>query len=599
MKKGILCIMLAAIFVFSSFLFAFAGSTPTTAAVDSVSSSTTSETVSPTVSGDNSQPVSGNKFKAGTYTGISEGRNGPVVVQVTFGENVITDVKVVTHNETYTVGDIPMNTYPELIVKNQSLAVDNVSGATISSSALITAIRQCVTNAGGNIQQLSTPIAKNLKPAADTTADVVVVGGGASGMTAAVAAASEGKKVILVEKLGFLGGTSAYSCESFGSSESELHKSLSIPATSDQMYENYVKSNPKGVPEAFNILAHKNGEAANWLKSIGAPLSVTNSGFSVTSNREAGKMGTVIVSALINEVKKTGVDSRVNTKATSLVMENGAVAGVKVAGPAGDYTIKAKSVILATGGFAANNEMVSKYKPELKGYNHSSSRGNTGDGQLMAEAVGAQLKDMDNIRVNFTYHRDGYRVYYMGSLPNNGAIFVNNEGKRIINDQAGYGVGMNVVAQGGTGWMIFDRSIIDSIQDVRDYYNLGIYVSAPTIEELADKIGVDKKNLTETVNRYVGFVKKGVDEDFGRKMLTMTFDEAPYYACKMTCQVQGTFGGVATDTNAQVLTTAGKVIPGLYAAGECASVGTYGANPMAVNVVYGRIAGKNAANYVK
>ncbi|MCR4435997.1 MAG: flavocytochrome c [Clostridiales bacterium] len=546
-------------------------------------------------------PASASKslYQAGTYTAIGNGRNGPIVVQVKFSNDAITDVRVVSHNETYHVGDIPIKTYPDLIVKNQSLAVDVVSGATISSTALLSAIRQCVKDAGGDPSKLNAPIPADVKAATDTTADVVVVGGGAAGMTAASTAASAGKKVILVEKLAFLGGTSAYSIESFGASETKVHKTLGVTATADDMYANYIKSYPKGIPQAFNVLAHKSGEAANWLWSIGAPLTVTNSTFSVTASREAGKMGQIITSALMDEVKKRGVDCRVNTRATELVMEGGAVAGVKVKGPAGEYTIRAKSVILATGGFAANNEMVAKYKPELKGYKNSCSVGATGDGQLMAEAVGAQLRDMDNIRVNFTYYTDGLRVYYMGSLPNTGAIFVNKDGKRFINDQAGYGAGMAVVAQGGTGWMIFDQSLIDSIQDVREYYNLGIFVSAPTIEELADKIGVDKKNLAATVERYVGFVKKGVDEDFKRTMLNMTFDEPPYYACKMTCHVQGTFGGIATDTNAQVLKKDGTVISGLYAAGECASVGTYGANPMLTNVVFGRIAGQNAAAYVK
>lgn len=538
-------------------------------------------------------------YKAGTYTGIGDGRNGPIVVQVDFTEDAIKDVRVVTHNESHTIGDAPINTYPNLIVKNQSLAVDVVSGATITSVGMMAAVRQCVQDAGGDPAKLNAKASSDVQPAADTTTDIVVVGGGSAGLTAASFAAASGEKVILVEKLGFMGGTSAYSIEGFGASESKVHKGLSVPATSDIMYENYIKGNPTGIPEALNVLAHKNGQAADWLRSIGAPLTVTSSGFSVTSSREAGKMGQVIVSALIAEAKKNGVDCRVNTRATELVMEGGAVAGVKVKNPTGEYTIKAKSVIIATGGFGANNEMVSKYWPELKGYNFSCTPGATGDGQLMAEAVGAELVDMANIRVNFTYHADGPKVYYMGCLPNTGAIFVNNGGKRFINDQASYGAGKVVVAQGGTGWMIFDQSMVDSIQDVREYYNLGIYESAPTIEALADKIGVNKVNLVDTVNRYKGFVEKGVDEDFGRPMLNLTFDEAPYYACKMTCHVQGTFGGIKTGTDAQVLTADGKAIPGLYAAGECASVGTNGANPMAVNIVFGRIAGESAVAYTK
>lgn len=545
------------------------------------------------------QPAEKTTYKAGTYTAVGNGRNGPIVVQVEFTSDAIKDIKVVSHSETYNVGDVPIESYPELIVKNQSLGVDVVSGATITSHALLSAIRECVKQAGRDPAEIEKPIPKAAAAANDTSADVVVVGGGAAGMTAATYAAMAGKKVILVEKLAFLGGTSAYSIESLGASETIVHKGLGVKATADDMYKNYVKSNPKGVPEAFDILAHRNGQAADWLRSIGAPLTVASSPFSVTSAREAGKLGQVITSALMAEVKKRGVDCRVNTKAIQLLTENGAVTGVRVKGPSGEYSIKAKAVVLATGGFAANNEMVAKYRPELKGYKFSCSPGATGDGQLMAQAVGAQLADMDNVRVNYLYHTNAGRVYYMGSLANTGAIFVNQDGKRFINEQLSYNAGKDVVGQGGTGWMIFDQSLVDSIQDVREYNNLGLFVKADTIEELADKIGINKANLVETVKRYAGFVKNGKDEDFGRPMLNLTFDEPPYYACKLTCHVQGTFGGIKTDTSTRVLNTENKVIPGLYAVGECAAVGTYGANPMAVNVVFGRIAGENAAAYAK
>ena len=283
--------------------------------------------------------------------------------------------------------------------------------------------------------------------------------------------------------------------------------------------------------------------------------------------------------------------------ATELVMENGAVAGVKVKNDAGEYTIKAKAVILASGGFGADNEMVAQYQPSLKGYNHSCTVGAKGDGHKMAVAVGAQLGNMEHVRVNFTYTTNGVRVYYMGCLPNTGAIVVNEAGKRFVNDQGGYGVGMKVVEQGGSCWAIFDQSMIDGMADVREYGELGMYESAATIEELAAKSGVDAAGLAETIETYKGYVAAGKDEEFGRAMLNLTFDEAPYYACKLTAHVQGTFGGIVTNTATEVTDESGAAIPGLYAAGECAYVGTNGANPMTVDVVFGGIAGVNAAAY--
>lgn len=555
-------------------------------------------TAAQTTAAQTAQDAKASTFKAGTYTGISQGRNGAIVIQMDFSDEAITDVRVISQNETYNTGDIPIREYPDLIVEHQTLNVDIVSGATISSVAFLDAARDCVRQAGADPSSLNIAI-PTTAVAENTSTDIVVVGGGAAGMTAAAKAATAGASVILLEKLDFLGGTSAFSIEAFGSTEDVVHAGLGNPMSSDGNYEGYIKSNPTGNPDAFRILADENGNAANWLRSIGAPMTVTGGVNSVATSREAGKMGQVITAALMDEVKKLGVDVRVGNAATELLTENGAISGVKVINDAGEYTISAGAVILASGGFGADNDMVSKYVPSLKGYDNSCSIGATGDGHKMAAAVGAQLDNMEAVRVNFTYYTDGLRYYYMGCLPNTGAIVVNEDGERFVNDQGGYGVGMQVVDQGGVAYAIFDQSMVDAIQDVREYYELGIFESADTIEGLADKIGVNADGLKKTIETYKGYVANGSDEEFHRSMLNLTFDEAPYYACKLTCHVQGTFGGIVTTTAAEVTDANNAAIPGLYAAGECAYVGTNGANPMSVDVVFGTIAGENAAAYVK
>ena len=539
----------------------------------------------------------GGKYNPGIYLAIGAGRGGPIPIEVEFTKDAIKNVRVLSHNETHLIGNIPVERYPELIVKNQSLAIDVVSGATISSFAVLNGVRDAVVKAGGNPDSLRSPVHWQTDPATDVQTDVVVIGSGASGLSAAINAAEAGKKVILVEKLTIVGGTSIYSIESFGASETLVHKALGVSATWQTNYNMLVNGNPKGKPEAFEVLAKNNGQAADWLRSIGALLPVTSSPVSVAPSREVGKMGVTITAALIAEAKKKGVEIRANTKATELVLSGGAVSGVKVENANGAYTIQAKSIVIASGGFAANNEMVSKYKPDLKGYHFSSSPGATGDGQRMAEAAGAQLNDMDYIRVNFTYHTKQGIVYYTGSLANTGAVFVTNDGVRVVNEGGGYGVGPTVAEKyDGQGWMIFDSSIVQGVQDVREYYQLGLYESAPTLGELADKTGINKANLIKTIDAYKGYVAQGKDPEFNRALLTMTFDEPPFYACKFTCHIQGTFGGISTNLNTQVLKADGNAIPNLFAAGECASVGTWGANPMATNVVFGRIAGKAAAN---
>lgn len=535
----------------------------------------------------------------GEYYGVGQGRNGAIVVKVTVGENSIDAIEVVSQNETYNTGSVPCELYPELIVANQSLNVDLVSGATISSAAFLTAVKDAITRAGGDPAQFNADVAPANVAHEDTEADVVVVGAGGAGMTAAIHAAYAGKKVILLEKLAIVGGTSNYSIEGYGAVGDKTHVALGSDTTAEMLAESFINSYPNGDPAALTLFAQKNGEGADWLRSIGAQLTVAAGQTSVATSREVGELGNAIISALKAECLKAGVDLRTSSKATELVMDNGAVAGVKVSTAHGDYTISTKAVVLATGGFGANNEMVSQYYPALSGYNFSCSTGATGDGHLMAQAVGAELKNMDYIRVNFTYTtaKNGY-YYYMGSLFNTGAIFVNDDGQRFVNDQGAYGVGLKVVDQGGSGWAIFDNSLIEGVADVRKYGDLGLYESADSIEELADKIGVNKQNLVDTIEKYKTYVANGKDEEFGRAMLNMTFDEGPFYACRMTCRVQGTFGGISTDVDTQVLTADGTVIPGLFAAGECANDGTWGANPASVNIVFGRIAGEKAAAYV-
>ncbi|MGI6151401.1 MAG: FAD-binding protein [Christensenellales bacterium] len=548
-------------------------------------------------------PVNGDQqaktgMTPGDYYGVGNGRNGAIVVKVTVGESSIDAIEVISENETYNTGSVPVALYPGLIVENQSPNVDMVSGATITSAALLTAVRDAITRAGGDPAQFGAPVSPIEVPHADTEAEVVVIGAGGAGMTAAIHAAYAGKKVILLEKLGIVGGTSNYSIEGFGAVGDKTHNALGSDITAEALAGTLINGNPNGTPEALTVLANNNGAAADWLRSIGAPMTVAAGQTSVTTSREVGELGNTIISALKAECLKAGVDLRINSKATELVMQDGAVAGVKVSTAHGDYTISAKAVVIATGGFGANNELVSQHYPALKGYNFSCTAGATGDGHLMAQAVGAELKNMDYIRVNFTYTTadNGY-YYYMGSLFNTGAVFVNDNGQRFVNDQGAYGVGLKVVEQGGSGWAIFDNSLIEGVADVRNYGELGLYVKADSIEELADKIGVNKANLVQTIENYKGYVANGKDEEFGRAMLNMAFDEGPFYACRMTCRVQGTFGGINTDVDTQVLTADGTVIPGLFAAGECANDGTWGANPAAVNIVFGRIAGEKAAAY--
>lgn len=536
---------------------------------------------------------------SGTFTGVGAGRGGAIVVRVTLDAGKITDIEVVSENETPNVGTRPVEQFPALIIENQSLEIEPISAATLSSVAFLAAVSDALTQAGVDPASYAGPV-EVPAPSMEAECDIAVIGSGGAGLAAAIRAAQAGKSVVVLEKTGVIGGTSNFTIESYGSVGDLTHVALGSPMDAATLAANLTEANPKGRQEAFEVFAQNNGAQADWLRSIGCEFTVAGAQNSVASSREVGPVGVAVIAALQAEAVKLGIDMRLNSAATALVMgDDGSVAGVEVTTPAGDYTLNAKAVIIAAGGYGASSEMRAKYNDMFADLGFSCCCGCTGDGINMAEAVGAQLENMDYVRVNFTYNMAPTGLYYMGSLFNTGAIFVNQAGQRFVNDQGGYGVGPTVVEQeGGTGWAIFDDSIVKPGGDVRGYAKLGLFVDADTIEELAEKCGIDAEGLAATVEAYKGYVAAGEDPEFGRAMLNMTFDEPPFHACQMTCQAQGTFGGIKCDVDAQCLDANDAPIPGLYAVGESASIGTYGANPASVNVVFGFIAGTNAAEYV-
>ncbi|MCL1991632.1 MAG: FAD-binding protein [Spirochaetes bacterium] len=537
-------------------------------------------------------------FTPGTFIGVGPGLYGPIVVEVAMpSANTISAIRVISHDETHNTGNIPLEILPRLIVENQSLQVDLIAGATISSMAFMVAVHDALSTAGASPASFTGPAVQYV-PHADTTADVVVIGAGGAGMTAAIHAAMEGSNVILLERLAFVGGTSNYILEGFGSVGSITHSVLGTGVTPAALAQILATNNPNGIPAAFQVLAQNNGWAANWLRSIGSPMTVSSGPAVVQTSREVGEIGVAMVSALRHEALRVGVDLRVNSRATELIMEDGAVAGVRVSTRMGDYTIRAPAVILATGGFAANNALVAQHFPALAGYGSASSPGNTGDGHLMAQAVGALLTNMDHIRVNYTYATapNGY-FYYVASIVNTGGILINGSAQRFMNDQIGFPGGHIARVQEGPLWMVFDNALRDGIREVRRLGDLGMFVTSDTLEGLVQQMGLNQAAFMNTIENYRAFAAAGVDGAFGRPLVNMSFDRPPFHALQVHVRVQGTFGGVNTNLETEVMGTDGNIIPGLFAAGEVADEGTWGQNPAAVNIVFGRIAGLNAAAF--
>lgn len=435
---------------------------------------------------------------------------------------------------------------------------------------------------------------------ADTQADIVVIGGGGAGMTAALKATEAGASVILLEKEDVLGGNTRLGSSVFNAAGSTMQKDAGVDATPEAFAEKLTKSNTAADPEAIRILAENSGAAADWLSSIGMDLSRVFNTFG-HGPADGSAPGALIVEALNNEMDAKGVDYRTGNLATGILRdESGAVSGVTVSTDEGDYTIETKAVILASGGFGANSEMVAEYDPRWEGLSYSCSASATGEGTQIAIEAGAAVSNMTNVKVNPTaLYLNDTDCISMAPLRINGCIMVSHDGVRICNEEGAYTPNSEIIMNnGGEVYMVFDQTLIDSVAAISNYNDMGYFLKADTLEELADQMDVDKEAFLETCATWTTYAQNGEDPDFGKPNFTTDLTNAPYYAVLVKPAVQGTFGGITTNYNAEVLDTEGNVIPGMYAAGECADDGTMGEAPLTVNVVFGTIAAENAVAYV-
>lgn len=427
----------------------------------------------------------------------------------------------------------------------------------------------------------------------DETVDAVIVGGGGAGMTTAIRLVEGGKNVVLVEKQGILGGATNLAATYFVAVNTPVQQEAGMGMAIEDYVASQVEANPLTSAENLTTLLERSEDSRQWLLGLGVDLTRPMSYYQVGIS-DGSSLGVAIVTALTAEVDRVGVDYRVNTRATEIVMEDGKAAGVKVEGPDGAYTIYAKDVVLAAGGFAASPEMVAKYAPEWEGAASTTAAGNTGDAFVMAEAVGASLKDMDNVRMNpgvYVDERGG--AYSLSVARAEGGIMVNMNGERFCNDYASDYTVMSrqiMEQEGDHVYIVFDQASVDRSERLASFGERGYFLQADTLEELAELMGVPAENLTATVERYRGFVDTGVDEDFGRTTaMTSRIDQAPYYAVPCIPGIQVTLGGIEVNGNMQVLDTQGAVIDGLYAVGECANDGLYGGAPTNINVTFGTL----------
>lgn len=444
-------------------------------------------------------------------------------------------------------------------------------------------------------------------------ADIVVIGAGGAGMTAAIQAMQDGAtNIVILEKMAITGGNTTRSTGGLNAAATKYQEKADI----EDSVELFVKDTMTGGkdlndPALVQTMAENSAAAVDWVNEIGGDLTVVGqfAGASVMRIHrptDTSAVGPMLVTALNNKVAELNIPVLLNTKATELIVDDtGVITGVKAEGADGEITINCKAVVLATGGFGANSDMVVGYSPALAGFATTNHSGATGDGIVMATAIGAGLTDIEQIQTHPTVNPDTSDMYTEG-VRGNGAMLVNAEGKRFISEMETRDVVSKAILEqtGGYCWLVFDETVRISLKAIETYISMGIIYESDTVAGLAEKINVDPAGLQETFKTYAKYVANKNDEEFGRIDTSMGSDLSTpnFYAGKCAPAVHHTMGGVKINPETQVLTQDGVAIPGLYAAGEITG-GVHGANRLGGNavadiVIFGRIAGTNAQAYV-
>lgn len=596
---------------------------------------------------------------SGDFTGTAKGFGGDVSVTLTLTDGAITGCTAEGKDETQGVGSEAIAQMPGKIAESGSIAVDGVSGATATSTAIKEAAAAALTAAGLNPDDYKTVVEKDAA-AEDSTvdADVVVVGAGGAGMTAAITAAAEGKSVVVLESQSMVGGNSVRATGGMNAAktvyqdENEFGESAGVEKTLKTAAEKYAdnetitalaktvseqwaayQANPTGYfdsvelmeldtmiggkgindPELVETLCANSADAIDWLDEHGITLhnvssfggaSVKRIHRPVNAEGKTVSVGSYMIPLLQENCEKAGVKMMLDTTATEILTDaNGAAVGVKATGASGEtVTVNAKAVVLATGGFGANLDMVVKYKPELKGFMTTNAPGIQGQGIEMAQAIGAATVDMDQIQIHPTVEANTAALITEG-LRGDGAILINEEGKRFIDEVGTRDVvsAAEIAQTGSYSWLVVDQAMADASSVIQGYIKKGYTVTGATYEELGKAMGVDAAAFAETMEKWNGYVEAKNDPDFGRTSFANKLDTAPYYAIKVTAGVHHTMGGLKINANTEVLNEKGEVIPGLFAAGEVTG-GVHGANRLGGNAVadftvFGRIAGAAASDY--
>ena len=531
-----------------------------------------------------------------TSQGTGSGYGGEIKVELVTEGNTIKDIKVVSNHETSVVFDRALPIITERIIEAQSPVVDSVSGATFTSFGVKKAVAEAMKEAGIGEYEISFntqgPEVEK-KDLEEVKTQLVVVGGGPAGLSAAIEAKQNGvEDVIVIEKLDILSGNGKFDMNFYDLINTEAQKANGIEDTPEALVADLKAEGAWDTDERLMAQAQGSYELEPWLKEMGINLNYNYSGRSHMAEADA-YAGEHIQAKMEEKVNELGIDVRTGTKGLDLIIEDGKATGVKVECKEGYYDIKADAVIVATGGFSSNKELLAKYAPGTETLKTSNQMGTTGDFIPVFEENNIALDKMDVTRI-FPFINIPRRDLTGGP---DGFILVNNEGERFIDETTREMALASAIQSQPNGevFYIYDNDLYESNYRLQKHTGLGYHVKADTLEELAEILGINAENLKATVNTFNEAVEGKIEDPYRAEAFTDTFNEnGPYYGVKVESAIHMTRGGVVANENAEVLTNDGKIVDGLYAAGEV----TASSQAYSAAVVFGRISGEEAAKYI-
>ena len=524
----------------------------------------------------------------GTYEAEAQGFHGDVKLSVTVDAEKITAIDILEHSETEGIGAAALPKLVEAVLANQTIGVDSVAGATVTSEAFKAAMTDALTQAGADMDKMTAAVEASTLEDVQMDADVVVVGAGAAGLSAALKTAQNGHSVILLEKMGVIGGASAMAGSGTMATGSKWQKEDGYEDSAEKLVEDMMTNgHQKNDRATVELFANTIGEAFDWLVGEdGAAVPYQRSGKPSRSYSGEGR-GAGVCKNLAERLEAAGGTLLTNTPATELVVENGAVVGVKAEGEGKAYTIRAKAVILASGGYGANDALV---PDEYKKFVYAGHAGATGDAIKMVEGLDADLINMDlvNTQPNSMILPSGLGQYCnpgVAGAYKAGAYMVNQNGERFFNESANAWDLMQAMKQNEAQYLIMDQTAFDNfnagmtnskiytMEDVEkwlsdDYDGQPVMKQGATLAELCEKLNLPADAVEASAKAFNDCAAAQTADTFGRTPAAAQSEEGPFYALQMHIRYYASLGGLHINDSMQVLNTKQEAIPGLYAAGE-------------------------------